>query len=280
MRNPQKPVRPKVAMCNIFSEVDKLRQFALDCGFFGIDWSFDVRTFPDTPAEESKWVKDLAALKPLEIRYHCPFYRIDLGHHDPWEAKAAEAIFRRIIHLVSKAQGEYLTIHIGLGHDSTERLAWEASVENLARVVQYGGTRNVKVCLENLAWGWTSRPNLFEKLIRGSGAAVTFDIGHAHACESVRSHHYAFEDFVTPHSERVFNAHIYHTEVSGLGHIPPDGLEDIQDRLAILQNIGCEWWVAEIREPNGLVKTKGVIDEYLTGYAPDSKTDVKAASQV
>ena len=275
MRNARKPVRPKVAMCNIFPEADKLREFALDCGFLGIDWSFDVRTFPDTPPEESKWVKDLAALSPLEIRYHCPFYRIDLGHHDPWEAKAAEAIFRRIIHLISKVQGKYLTIHIGLGHDSTEPLAWEASIENLARLVQYGSTRNVKVCLENLAWGWTSRPNLFEKLIRGSGAAVTFDIGHAHACESVRSHHYTFEDFVTPHSDRVFNAHIYHTEVSGLGHIPPDGLEDIQDRLAILQNIGCEWWVAEIREADALVQTKRVIDAYLTGSVPDSKTDGK-----
>jgi sugar phosphate isomerase/epimerase len=277
MRNAQEAVRPKLAMCNIFTEVDQLRQFALDYGFSGIDWSFDVRTVPDTPAEESRWVKDLSTLSPLEVRYHCPFYRIDLGHHDPWEARAAEAIFRRIIHLVSKVQGKYLTIHIGLGHDSTEPLAWEATIENLARLVQYGGTRNVKVCLENLAWGWTSRPNLFEKLIRGSGAAVTFDIGHAHACESVRSRHYALEDFVTPHSDRVFNAHIYHTEVSGLGHIPPDGLEDIRDRLAILHNVGCEWWVAEVWEANGLVQTKRVIDEYLTGTVPDSKTDGKAS---
>jgi sugar phosphate isomerase/epimerase len=254
----------KVALRNIFSDVDELRGFALDHGFSGIDWSFDVVTLPDTPEEESRWVNGLSALGPLEVRYHCPFYQIDLGHKDPREAGEAEALFRRIIRLVSKAEGEYLTIHIGLGRDSTEPLSWEATIDNLARLVQYGAKYRVKVCLENLAWGWTSRPHLFEKLIRSSRAAVTFDIGHAHACESVRSHDFAIEDFVTPHSDRVFNAHIYHSEMDGHGHMAPDRLEDIEDRLAIVQDTGCEWWVIEIDKRDELLQTKKVIDEYLT----------------
>ncbi|MCK4727407.1 MAG: TIM barrel protein, partial [Desulfobacterales bacterium] len=148
--------------------------------------------------------------------------------------------------------------------DSTEPLSWEATIENLRRLVQYGAKRGVKVCLENLAWGWTSKPHLFEKLVRGSGAAVTFDIGHAHACESVRSHYYSAEDFVTPHSDRVLNAHVYHTEISGVGHLPPDRLEDIEDRLNILRDIGCDWWVLEVRETDGLLQTKKVVDQYFT----------------
>jgi len=277
MQNHQSHMKPKLAMCNIFSDTERLRDFAIQYGFSGIDWSFDVRTLPDTLAEESMWLKRLSALEPLEIRYHCPFSRIDLGHDDPREAKAAEAIFRRIIRLVSKAEGKYLTIHIGLGHDSTEPLSWEASIENLAHLVQYAGSRNVKVCLENLAWGWTSRPNLFEKLIRGSGAAVTFDIGHAHACESIRSHQHSIEDFVTPHSDRVFNAHIYHTEISGLGHVPPNRIEDIEDRLAIVQDTGCEWWVIEIKERDELLQTKKVIDEYLAREIYCAETDRKGS---
>lgn len=257
-------MKPKLALCNIFSDVDKLRGFALDYGFSGIDWSFDVITLPDTPAEESRWAKLMSALGPLEVRYHCPFYHIDLGHNNPREAREAEAVFRRIIRLVSKVEGKYLTIHIGLGHDSAEPLSWEATIDNLARLVQYGASHRVKVCIENLASGWTSRPHLFEKLIRKSGASVTFDIGHAHSCESVLSHNYSIEDFVTPHSDRVFNAHIYHTEVSGLGHLPVDRLEDIEDRLAIVQDTGCAWWVIEIKEKDELLQTKKVIDQYLT----------------
>ncbi len=262
-QNSQRPVKPKLAMCNFISDIDELGKFAFENGFSGIDWSFDVKTLPRTPVEESKWIKSLSSLRPLEIRYHCPFPRQDLGHEDPVQAKEAEALFRRIIRIVSKAEGRYLTLHIGLGHDSTEPLSWEATIDNLGRVVQYGAYHGVRVCLENLAWGWTSKPNLFEKLIRKSGAFVTLDIGHAHACESVQSNYWTIEDFVAPHADRVINSHIYHTEVSELGHIPPGRLEDIRDGLGILQNIGCMWWVLEIREAEGLLQTKKVIDEFL-----------------
>jgi sugar phosphate isomerase/epimerase len=129
----------------------------------------------------------------------------------------------------------------------------------------------VRVCLENLVWGWTSKANLFEKLIRRSGADVTLDIGHAYACESVQSQHYMVEDFVTPHADRVCNAHIYHTEIPGQGHIPPENKEDIQDRLSLLKAIGCDWWVLELREVEGLLKTKKIVDEYLAQESLQAK---------
>ena len=263
MENAQGAASPKLAMCNIFSNLEKLSEFALEHGFSGIDWSFDLQTLPATPEEESMWIEHLSALGALEVRYHCPFDRIDLGHVDPKQAKAAEAIFRNVIRLIAKVKGRFLTIHVGLGRDSTEPLSWDRTAKNLSRVVQYGASHGVRVCLENLAWGWTSRPHLFEKLIRRSGACVTFDIGHAHACESVNSHQYAIEDFVTPHADRVFNAHVYHTELSNRGHMPPDRLDDIQDRLAILENVGCDWWVLEVKNVTGLLQTKKTVDEYI-----------------
>lgn len=257
-------MQPKLVMCNFFSDPGKVMDFALAHGFSGIDWSFDLEQLPETPMQESRWAKDQEMLAPFEVRYHCPFYQIDLGNDDPALAEKAEAIFRRIIHLVAKVGGEYMSIHIGLGHNSTEPLLWEATIDNLRRLVQFGAGKRVKVCLENLAWGWTSKPNLFEKLIRLSGADVTLDIGHAYVCESVQSQQYTIEDFVMPHSDRVFNAHIYHTEIPGQGHITPEKREDIEDRLALLQEIGCKWWVLEIREPEGLLKTRKIVDEYLT----------------
>ena len=260
---------PKLVICNIFSDLDKLKKFACDHGFSGIDWSFDMEKLPQTPGEESKWVRDLSVLNPLEIRFHCPFYQVDMGHNDPAEAEKAAAIFRRIIRLVSRAGGRYLTIHIGLGHNSTEPLSWDGTINSLRDIVQSGARHRVKICLENLAWGWTSKPNLFEKLIRRSGAAVTFDIGHAHASESVRSQQYLIEDFIAPHDGNVLNAHIYHTEVSGQGHLPPERLEDIEARLDLLRSAGCEWWVIEVREPEGLLLTKRFIDSYLAKLTLD-----------
>jgi len=266
-------MKPKLAFCNIFPNTNKLVEFAHDYGFSGIDWSFDMNQLPETPAEESSWANDMSILSPLEIRFHCPFYQVDLGHNDPREAEIAKTLFRKIIRLVSKAGGKYLTIHIGLGHNSTEPLSWDGTTNNLRDIVQFGAQHRVRICLENLAWGWTSKPNLFEKLIRRSGAAVTFDIGHAHASESVRSQQYLIEDFITPHDGNVLNAHIYHTELSGQGHLPPERLEDIEGRLDLLQNVGCEWWVIEVKEPEGLLQTKQLIDSYLaklTSDDPDS----------
>jgi len=86
----------------------------------------------------------------------------------------------------------------------------------------------------------------------------------------VQSRQYAIEDFVTPHADSVFNAHIYHTEIPGQGHIPPKKMEDIEDRLSLLKDIGCEWWVIEIREVEGLLKTRKIVDEYLTQNAQNS----------
>ncbi len=262
-QNSSRPFKPKLAMCNFLPETKKLSEFANRYGFSGIDYSFDLKSLPGTPIQESRWVKQISALGQLEIRYHCPFERIDLGNDDAAKAEEAEVLFHRIIRLISKVGGRYATIHIGLGHNSTEPLSWEITIDKLRRLVNYGRTMRVKVCLENLAWGWTSKPNLFEKLIRRSGAAVTLDIGHAHACESVQSQQYTVEDFVSPHSDKVCNAHIYHTEILGLGHIAPRKRAEIEDRLSLLKSIGCEWWVIEIREGKELLKAKKIVDEFL-----------------
>jgi sugar phosphate isomerase/epimerase len=266
-------MKPKVAVTNIFGDAKKLKAFALEHGFLGIEWSLYLDNVPETPSEESRWVKEQSALRPFEVRYHCPFYQIDLGHDDPREAKAAESLFQRIIRLVSKVSGRYLTIHIGLGHNSMEPLSWETTIDNLRRIVQYGRERRVSVCLENLAWGWTSRPHLFEKLVRRSGAGVTFDIGHAYVCESVVSQHYTLRDFVTPHPDRVYNAHIYHTEISRLGHTPPGELDDIKDRLSLLLEIGCGWWVIEIPQEDELLQTKKIVDAYLRDSDEEEQTE-------
>ena len=250
-------------MCNFIADVERLRRFALNNGFAGIDWSFELEHLPSTPADESRWSRFLATLEPLEIRFHCPFMKVDLGHENPDAVYSAVSLFQRIIKLVAKAKGRYLTLHVGLGHNTTKILSWNDTVGNLRKMVQYGAERGVRVCLENLAWGWTSKPNLFEKLVRRSGAAVTFDLGHAHACDAVRSQHYCPEDFVTPHPERVVNAHVYHTEIAGVGHLPAQRVADLRDRLDVLRRIGCRWWTIEIKEVEGLLQTKSIVDAYL-----------------
>jgi sugar phosphate isomerase/epimerase len=255
--------RPKLAMCNFITDPRRLKRIALEQGFDGIDWSFDLENLPTRPTDESRWVEFLTALEPLEVRFHCPFSKVDIGHENAAVGQAAMELFQRVTKLVAKANGKFLTLHIGLGHDTTVILSWNDTIMNLRNMVQYGAEKGVSVCLENLAWGWTSKPNLFEKLIRRTGAGVTFDIGHAQACEAVTSQQFDAEDFVTPHANRVFNAHVYNTEIPGVGHMPPRQLDDIKSRLDLLKRIDCSWWTLEIRDVEGLLQTKQIISAYF-----------------
>lgn len=263
--------RPKLAAPNLITDPDKMRQFAEDYDFDGIDWSFDLEHLPKTPAEESRWARRQELLKPLEVRYHCPFMQVDIGHEDKESQSSAMEIFRRMIRLVSKARRKYLSIHVGLGHNTTKILSWESTIANLRRLVQFGIESGVTVCLENLVWGWSSKPNLFEKMVRRSGAYVTFDIGHAYSCELIKSQTYVIKDFVTPHADRVVNAHIYHKEVSGKGHFPPESLDDIAGRLDILKRTPCNWWVLELKNDEELLKTKNIVEEYLKRSAEEAR---------
>ena len=210
--------QPKLAMCNFIPDVDELKQTALTHGFSGVDWTLRLEDLPDNDLEESRLRRSIARLYPLEIRYHCAFNGIDLGDEDPGAAAAARDVLGRACRLVSKLDGRFMTIHLGLGRESCDGLSWGRSVTALGDLVSLAQGLGVCICLENLASGWSSRPELFEKLVRKSNAGVTLDIGHARMSPSVQTQRFAFEDFISPHYERVFNAHVYHEEVDSGAH--------------------------------------------------------------
>ncbi|MGV8074788.1 MAG: sugar phosphate isomerase/epimerase family protein [Syntrophobacteraceae bacterium] len=254
--------QPKLAMCNFITDAGNLRQTAMDNGFDGIDWTFKLEDLPKNDIDEAVLFKEISRLHPLEVRYHCAFKGVDLGDADIARAKEAMEIFRKVCRLVSRLGGKFMTVHMGLGRSSYDGLSWEHSVGALADLVSFAEEIGVNVCLENLASGWSSRPELFERLVRKSNVGVTLDIGHARVSPSVQSEHYAFEDFVSPHHERVFNAHIYHEEKDDQ-HTAPEKLEDLADRLHLLSCLPCDWWVLELREKSALFSTLKVVREFL-----------------
>ncbi|MFZ5449008.1 MAG: TIM barrel protein [Thermodesulfobacteriota bacterium] len=256
--------QPILACCNFLPEAGRLRDFALTHGFNGVDWTFNLENFPKTPAAESALTRTIAGLQPLDLRYHCAFARFDLGAEDPEENRRTMQLLRRVCHLVAKLKGRVITIHIGgLGRESAFDLSWQKTLAGLTELVRLTNRLGLKLCIENLAWGWTSRPDLFEKLVRLSGAWATLDVGHARVSPAVASGLFRVRDFVTPHPERFINAHVYHEETEA-GHLPPQSLADLQDRLELLLGLPlCNWWVLELREEATLLPTLQVVQEFL-----------------
>ncbi len=254
---------PTLACCNFIEDVHALRRFADAHGFGGVEWSLRRSTLPKTQEEVDALAARINALRPLEVRYHCAFQRTDLGDEDPERAREASRIFREVCRLVSRLEGEVITIHVGLGHDSTLDLSWERTLESLAHLVRYAESLRLRICLENLAWGWTSRPELYEKLIRKAGCAACLDIGHAAVSPSIVSQHYDVEDFVAPQPTRFLGAHVYHRE-DGSHHVPPADVREMADRLGLLRRLpACDWWVLELREREPLLQTLAVVREFL-----------------
>ena len=136
-----KPVvnRPKLACCNFIDDVNQLRAFALDHGFDGVDWTFTNPDFLLHPAAETELIRAIQSLHPLEVRFHCAFAHTDLGDEDPAQAAAALRTFQSICRLIAKLRGRYVTIHIGLGRDSTVDLCWERTLARLDDLVQFAG---------------------------------------------------------------------------------------------------------------------------------------------
>jgi sugar phosphate isomerase/epimerase len=255
---------PLLACCNFMPEVARLQQFALDLGFQGIDWTFTLENLPQGPAGEAELSRSLSRLHPLEVRYHLAFQGLDLGDEDQEEAKRAMMVFRKTCRLISKLGGRFVTIHVGgLGRESSTDLNWHTAIQALQDLVQLASRLGLRLCVENLAWGWSSRPWLYEKLLRLSGAWATLDIGHARVCQPVKTGGYRLRDFVLPHPERVVNAHVYHEE-NDQGHMPPARLADLESRLHLLDTLPlCDWWVLELRQEKALKQTLDIVEEYL-----------------
>ncbi|MFH0824663.1 MAG: TIM barrel protein [Pseudomonadota bacterium] len=257
---------PKLACCNFISSETRLKEFALDYGFDGIDWSFTGENLPRTRTEEAELAKTISGLYPLDMRYHCFFLNTDVGAVDPDEAHGAVNMLRSVCRLISKLNGRVVTIHIGLGRDSTGDLSWEKTLAGIASIVRSAANLGIRVCVENLAWGWTSRPSLFEKVIRKTGCWATLDIGHARVSPMVLDRLHELNDFVSPHPERFLNAHVYHEETSD-GHVPPRRLSDLEDRLQRLSDLPlCDWWVLELRDEEPLLHTLGVVREFVDSH--------------
>jgi hypothetical protein len=258
---------PKIACPNLYRDVTVVRSFALDHGFDGIDWTLRPEDLPKNRVEEAQFMNAFSRLEPLEVRYHLFFPDNELGDMDVEKAASATKTFYAALDLISKLSGRFATVHVGLGKDSMEDVSWERTINGLADIRAKARATEIRLCLENLAWGWTGRPELYEKLIRKTNCWGTLDIGRARVCPSVTSRAYDVQDFVFPHPERILGAHIYHEE-SADGHVPPGHHSDLDDRLHLLRRLPlCDWWVLELRDEKSLLQTLDFVRGFLEDCA-------------
>ena len=257
-----RPMQPNIALCNIFDQdAERLAEFAATHGFSAIDWSID----PALP--EEIFLSLMQVLAEFQVRYHCRFHGIDVAYLDQ-RGDDSLALLLRTVDQVARAGGRHMTVHCGLGNPTGAGIDVTRAIDNLAILVEHGRRNGVAVALENLTTPPTHDPALFRRMVMESDAFVTIDIGHAHAVGERLSHDNICRDYVLPHRDRILNAHIYHTELDGYGHLPPDDLTDLHHRLELLSLAkSCDWWVIELLKPAEILHTRNLLQNYLTAPA-------------
>jgi hypothetical protein len=98
---------PQLAVCNFMEDASRLRRFALEHGFDGVDWSFTRHNLPGSRQGAAALAETISELSPLQVRYHCFLENTDLGHVDDREADRAAAVFRSVCELVSSVKARY-----------------------------------------------------------------------------------------------------------------------------------------------------------------------------
>ncbi|SEM50210.1 Sugar phosphate isomerase/epimerase [Syntrophus gentianae] len=252
-------MQPRIALCNIFDQdVEPLAEFASRNNFSAIDWSID----PFLP--ESEFLSRMKRLEDFSLRYHCRFHGVDVAYADS-RGDAALDLLTRTVDLVAETGGKHMTVHSGLGNPTGEGIDESRAIDNLSILVEHGNRQGVAVALENLTTPLTNDPLRFRRIVSESNAYVTIDIGHAHAVGDASSRKSIFDDYIFPHRDRILNAHIYHTELEGYGHVPPERLSDIDGRLDLLGTASfCDWWVIELTDPAEVLRTRDLLQIYLS----------------
>lgn len=248
-------MKPRIAIINIFNQdAERLLEFATAHGFEGIDWTIDQYQ------AKQEFFDTMQCLKALEVRFHCPFHGVDIGYADEKRAAASLAVLTDIMERIALAGRSHMTVHTGFGRVFAEELDFKHAVQNLTTLVNRGAALGVIVSLENLSSQWTGVPELFYQLVQQSGAGVTIDIGHAHMSASRDLQGRVFERYLLPNRNNIVNAHIYHTEIKGKGHVAPACMEDICGRVELLKEVpSCDWWVIELKKIHDILYTRELL---------------------
>jgi sugar phosphate isomerase/epimerase len=255
-------MRPRLAVCDtVLDTVGGIAALFPPHHDPAVDFRIDPLRIADLAENVSRLRTHLgeASSADPEIRYVFPFSPYELSDSDDGQAHRTLLLMQVAIGHIAAGGGRYLTVHLPL-EDGVERDRFGRAADLLGELVCHGAERGVRVCLENLQWGITSRPEPFLELVEGSSAGVTFDVGHA-VSSRVADNGFSAAQFATELGDRVENAHVYGR--CGAANLAPRSIEEIRPVLDALLATRCSWWTIELPDRAEVVATRDMLLEYF-----------------
>ena len=256
-------MRPQLLFCQTAfgKNLQRIREYITSHAYDGVEWAWDGWRLMMPRERRQRRLDDLRQASRISSA-HAPYTDLEVGHRDPDPAAAAVRILQDYIDAATELGAHHLNMHVGSFGLPVEELSWDGLVRNVAGLIEYAARRGGRLTVENLTRGVTSDPEMFARLLKATGAPVTFDLGHANGSAWVHAGRGSVVDFLNSVPTPVLAAHVYFIERND-AHFVPEKLGDIGPALDGLVARGCDFWVLELHTQETLERTRKVVDEYL-----------------
>jgi sugar phosphate isomerase/epimerase len=244
-------------------DAGQVRDYVAAHGYAGVEWGLDSLRIAVARGRRRRTLDGFRQVGGA-FSLHAPYTDLELGHRDPEYAGAALRVLQEYVDVTAESGARHLNLHVGSHGLAPEETAWQSLLRHLGRLLDHAARRGVLLTVENLRVGLTSDPETYARLLRETGAAACFDIGHAQGSDWVAAGRGTAVDVLRAIPTRVAAAHVYHVEV-GDSHHPPGDVADLAPALDALAATGCDWWVVELHTREYLEQTRRVLDAYLAG---------------
>lgn len=233
--------------------------------FIELNMNFPMYQVPRL--EETDYLKELARKNDIYFTIHldenlnvCDFNRL--------VADAYMETVERTLKVAGEINAPLLNMHMNKGiyitlPDRKVRLFGEYHEEYMSAVRAFrdmcertAGGAGTKICIENTDGFQGFEKEAIDYLLQSDMFALTWDIGHSHACENVD------EDFLMRHKDRLHHFHIHDARGSRNHQTLGTGEIDLAQRIGIAGECGCRCvvetkTVAALRESAAWLREEG-----------------------
>ncbi len=203
----------------------------------------------------------LASLKEdgVPLRYHAFFPGFEIGDVDYEQAERAMDLHFQFLDRIHGGCHKTVTVHVGLNPQAP--INHDRVIRNLGRLVTYGRTLRITVCVENLKRGVASIPENVLCWADQSGSRITLDVGHAVSCELVSRGELSGAQIADMFDHRIEEIHLYGYETDT--HLPPADMSLIGPVIDRVLETSCRWWTIELNDYAEIDHTLSLVSGYV-----------------
>ncbi len=210
--------------------------------FIELNMNFPMYQIPQL--EETAYLKKLARENGIYFTIHLD-ENLNVCDFNPLVAEAYMETTERAIRVAEEIGAPLLNMHMNHGiyitlPDRKIRLFGEYREAYMAAIRKFremceetAGDSGVKVCIENTDGYQDFEKEAIDYLLESEMFALTWDIGHSHACDNVD------EAFLMKRRDRLYHFHIHDAKGTGNHKTLGSGEINLAQRIGLAETNGC-----------------------------------------